>query len=257
MQKIVSLLFPCKLSFLLCNSNTHQNLHVFQQQTQMSIPQPIIPLGRLFSSSRSDSESSPPDVLLWGVLLLELSRRAISVSVFGATTSGILCTKGPVTKDCKRKLLLYVCDCKPFRLTHELALERKETVSTVMPSSTVVFNQMCTRLQVDPHTHTHTPPFNFQVTHVKKVLAWWISYLSVYFFVSIPPLKPWGALGVGWDGHVCNHFPTPVYHVYCQQSVIQVQCYPSLSLWQLHFDFWDFNNGVFHVMKITNTIAEC
>lgn len=217
---------PVNYAFLLVTLTLIRIYTYFNSRTQTSIPQPIIPLGRLFSSSRSDSESSPPDVLLWGVLLLELSRRAISVSVFGATTSGILRTKGPVTKDCKRKLLLYVCDCKPFRLTHELALERKETVSTVMPSSTVVFNQVWRRLQVDPPTHTHTPPFNFQVTHAKKAHTWWISYLSVYFFVSIPPLKPWGALSVGWDGHVCNYFPTPVYYI----CILSTKCHTSAVL---------------------------
>ena len=31
--------------------------------------------------------------------------------------------------------------------------------------------------------------------------------------VSFPELKPWGLLSVGWDGGVCNHFPTPVHSV--------------------------------------------
>lgn len=167
---------PVNYAFLLVTLTLIRIHTYFNSRTQTSIPQPIIPLGRLFSSSRSDSESSPPDVLLWGVLLLELSRRAISVSVFGATTSGILRTKGPVTKDCKRKLLLYDCDCKPFKLTHELALERKETVQWCQAAHSL---QSGVEETASRPPHTHTPPFNFQVTHGKKAHAWWISYLSV------------------------------------------------------------------------------
>ena len=65
-------------------------------------------------------------------------------------------------------------------------------------------------------------------------------------FVSVPQLKLWGFLSVGWDSNVSSCFPTPV------NILIQVQCY--LLLWQLHFNCGDSNNGVCHVTK--TAIAE-
>ena len=54
-----------------------------------------------------------------------------------------------------------------------------------------------------------------------------------------------------YECNLCNriHLPhLPVHTVTC----IQVQCSP--QLWQLHFVFRDFNDGVCHIMK--DTIAE-
>ena len=52
-------------------------------------------------------------------------------------------------------------------------------------------------------------------------------------------------LSAGWDGSVCNRFPTPVQTV----THTNAACYPPLR--QLCSDFGHFNKGVCPVMKIT------
>ena len=108
-KKSVSFLFAFSPGHHIVIICMFEYIMYIKHTTHFSILQPI-PLGRLFSSSSSDSESSAPDVLLCGVLLLELSRRAISVSVFGATTSGMLHTNHPSTI-CKETVALQAYTC--------------------------------------------------------------------------------------------------------------------------------------------------
>ena len=50
------------------------------------------------------------------------------------------------------------------------------------------------------------------------------------WLVGIHQLKPWGSPQVGWEGNVCNHFPTPV----C--SVVHCgSCTPTLEILVIEF----------------------
>ena len=50
------------------------------------------------------------------------------------------------------------------------------------------------------------------------------------WLVGIHQLKPWGSPHVGWEGNVCNHFPTPV----C--SVVHCgSCTPTLEILVMEF----------------------
>ena len=91
---------------------------------------------------------------------------------------------------------------------------------------------------------------------LKNSLSTWYGHimkLAPCFVCYIPKLKPWGSHRVGWEGSMYNcspslPLPPPPPHMNLL-SCIQVQLYP--PHWPLHFDFWDFNIGVCHVMKIT------
>ena len=50
---------------------------------------------------------------------------------------------------------------------------------------------------------------------LSRMYYWWNGWLifNSCFFVSVPQLKPRVSPTVGWEGSVCNRFPTPVYTV--------------------------------------------
>ena len=69
---------------------------------------------------------------------------------------------------------------------------------------------------------------------------------ELWLFVCLcPSAKTPTFTRVGWFSSMCNRFPTLI----CILSYTPVQHYPPLQ--QLHSDFGGFNNGVWHIMKIT------
>ena len=80
--------------------------------------------------------------------------------------------------------------------------------------------------------HLHTVPY---------IYLWYCC-----LFVSMPQLKAWGSPKAGWEGSLQNCSP----HLYTL-SYAPVQCYPPLTVRQLHSSFRDFSNGVCHITKIT------
>jgi len=73
-----------------------------------------------------------------------------------------------------------------------------------------------------------------------------VVFVVVVAVASIPQLKPWGSPGVGWDGSVRSHFPTPVCSA-VHKTAISAMLPTTPAAYSA---FRNFSNGVFVAMRI-------
>lgn len=69
-----------------------------------------------------------------------------------------------------------------------------------------------------------------QVAQVRILRGWGCTYMIRCLFVNVPQLKPWGSAGTGWEGSVCNHFPTCVCAVVHTSAVLTTTPAAALEL---------------------------